>query len=146
MRRSTCQWKIRSGRAWGDTPKGTNRAQMQIFADSRRFSLILAFSWKAKHLGNADFRRKPQILAGKPQKTAGTLRKPQIGVCPLRFVPLKRRPKKGFQWNGGRHSVNEGFGKDFYRKGKVWAIQWTVGHWKLKSCCPHPLPENQLFF
>ena len=29
----------------------------------------------------ADFRRKPL-------KTAGTRRKPQIGVCPLRFVPL----------------------------------------------------------
>ena len=28
----------------------------------------------------ADFRRKPQ-------KTAGTRSKPQIGVCPLRFVP-----------------------------------------------------------
>ena len=25
--------------------------------------------------------------------------------------------KKGFQWRGGRDSVNEGFGKDFYRKG-----------------------------
>ena len=25
--------------------------------------------------------------------------------------------KRGFQWKGGRDSVNEGFGKDFYRKG-----------------------------
>ena len=25
--------------------------------------------------------------------------------------------KRGFQWEGGRDSVNEGFGKDFYRKG-----------------------------
>ena len=28
---------------------------------------------------------------------------------------------------------------------EVWAIQWTAGLWKLKSCCPHPLPENQLW-
>ena len=31
--------------------------------------------WKTKHLGSADFRT----------KTAGTRRKLQIGVCPLRF-------------------------------------------------------------
>ena len=46
-------------------------------------------------------------------------------------------------------SQNEGFGKAFYREGRqfseeVPAIQWTAGLWKLKSCCPHPLPENQL--
>ena len=57
--------------------------------------------------------------------------------------------KKGlFSEKGGGNSVNEGFGKDFYRIGtfgeEVWAIQWTTGLWKLKSCCPHPLPENQL--
>ena len=23
-------------------------------------------------------------------------------------------------------------------------MQWTAGLWKLKICCPHPLPENQL--
>ena len=33
-----------SGRAQGDEPKGTNRAQTQIFADSRWFLQILAFS------------------------------------------------------------------------------------------------------
>ena len=56
--------------------------------------------------------------------------------------------KRVFQWKGGRQFRNEGFGKDFYRKGnsvkEVRAIQWTAGLWKLKSCCPHPLPENQL--
>ena len=26
------------------------------------------------------------------------------------------------------------------------AIQSTTGLWKLKSCCPHPLPKNQLLF
>ena len=44
-----------------------------MFADFRRFLQILKISWKTKHLGNADFRRKPQIFAGnrrKPQKTA----------------------------------------------------------------------------
>ena len=39
-------------------------------------------------------------------------------------------------------------GKDFYRKGQfseeVRAIQWTAGLRKLKSCCPNPLPKNQL--
>ena len=35
----------------------------------------------------ADFRRKPL-------KTAGTCRKPQIGVCPLRFVPLRAALKR----------------------------------------------------
>ena len=28
--------------------------------------------------------------------------------------------------------------------GEVRAIQWTAGLWKLKSCCPHPLPDNRL--
>ena len=32
-------------------------------------------------MGNAHFRREPQMFAG-------NRRKPQIGVCPLRFVPL----------------------------------------------------------
>ena len=27
---------------------------------------------------------------------------------------------------------------------EVRAIQWTAGFWKVKSCCPHPLPENRL--
>ena len=64
--------------------KGTNRAQTQIFADSRRFSLFprnKAFGKRRFSQKTADFRRNPQ-------KTAGTRRKPQIGVCPLRFVPL----------------------------------------------------------
>ena len=54
--------------------------------------------------------------------------------------------KKRFQWKGGRIQwmmclVRISTGK---------AIQWRVwGHspagiWKLKSCCPHPLPQNQL--
>ena len=50
--------------------KGTNlRGQTE---PKRRFSLIfadiLAFSWKTKHFGNADFRRKPQIFAGNRRK------------------------------------------------------------------------------
>ena len=56
-----------SGSASGDKPKGTNRALSQIFTDSCRF---LAF---------------PRKLL---QVFAGTCRKLQIGVCPLRFVPL----------------------------------------------------------
>ena len=27
---------------------------------------------------------------------------------------------------------------------EVRAIHWTAGLWKVKSCCPHPLPKNQL--
>ena len=55
--------------------------------------------------------------------------------------------KWGFQWKGGRDSVNEEFGKDFYRKQfseEVWAVQRTAGLWRCESCCPHPLPKNQL--
>ena len=74
--------------------KGTNlRGQTE---PKRRFSLILqilafffleneAFGKRGFSQKTADFRRKPQI-------TAGTRRTPQIGVCPLRFVPLKRGP------------------------------------------------------
>ena len=46
-------------------PRKRNIQETQIFAGNRRFS----------------FRRKPQ-------KTADFRREPQIGVCPLRFVPL----------------------------------------------------------
>ena len=69
--------------------KGTNlrgqtepkRRFSQIFADSRRFLENEAFGKSRFSQETADFRRKPQ-------KTAGTRSKPQIGVCPLRFVPL----------------------------------------------------------
>ena len=44
--------------------------------------------------------------------------------------------------------MNEGFGKDFYRKGN--SVK-SLGRFteppdsdKLKNCCPHPLPENHL--
>ena len=69
--------------------KGTNlRGQTEpkrrfslIFADSRLFQENKAYG-KRRFLQKAtDFRREPQIFAG-------TCRKPQIGVCPLRFVPL----------------------------------------------------------
>ena len=56
--------------------KGTNRAQTQIFTDSRLFLEI-------KHSGSADFRRKPQNFAGnrrKPQEPAENRS--------LAFVPL----------------------------------------------------------
>ena len=84
----------------GHKLKGTNRAQTQVFADSRRFSLILTVSWKTKHLGNAEFRRKLQIFAGnrrKPQEQqifAGKRRKPQEHAenRRLAFVPLGSSP------------------------------------------------------
>ena len=81
--------------------KGTNlRGQTEpkrrfSQTDSRRFSLILAFSWKTKHLGNADFRRKPQIFAGnsrKPQEPAENRR--------LAFVPLGSSPYARPYWKG----------------------------------------------
>ena len=84
--------------------QGTNRAQTQISADCRcRF---LAFSWKTKHLGSADFRRKPQ-------KTAGTRRKPQIGVCPFRFVPLSAAQSTHHQGFPGLHALLNYFGINF---------------------------------
>ena len=68
-----------------------NRARIKIFVAFRRFLQILAFSWKSKHLGNADFHTKLLIctyyLYMKLQQTAGTRRKPQIGVRPLTSVP-----------------------------------------------------------
>ena len=75
--------------------KGTNlRGQTEpkrrfslIFADSRRFLENEAFGKRRFSQETADFRRNPQ-------KTAGTCRKPQIGGCPLRFVPLSAPLKK----------------------------------------------------
>ena len=58
--------------------------------------------------------------------------------------------KKGvFSEKGGGNSVNGGFGKDFYRKGKSVKRSGPFSEppdsekWKVKSCCPHSLPENQ---
>ena len=65
----------------------TRRGQTE---PKRRFSLIFADSrllLETKHLGFTDFRRKPADFRRKPQRTAGTRRKPLIGVCPLGFVP-----------------------------------------------------------
>ena len=80
------------------TLKGTNlRGQTEpkrtfslIFADFCRFSFFLenkAFGKRRFSQKTADFRRKPQ-------ETAGTRRKLQIGVCPLRFVPLSAALKR----------------------------------------------------
>ena len=52
-----------------------------IFADSRPFLENKAFGKRRFSQKTIDFRRKPLIFAG-------NRRKPQIGVCPLRFVPL----------------------------------------------------------
>ena len=41
-----------------------------------------------KAFGKRRFSQKTADFRGKPQKTTGTRRKPQIGVRPLRFVPL----------------------------------------------------------
>ena len=58
--------------------------------------------------------------------------------------------KRGFQWKGARQSVNEGLWwrslQERQFSEEVWAIQWTAGLWKAKSCCSHPLPENQLLW
>ena len=73
--------------------KGTNlrgqtepkRRFLQIFADFCRFS---PFAREQSIWENADFRRKPLIFAGNRRKPQEPAEKPQIGVCPLRFVPL----------------------------------------------------------
>ena len=60
-------------------------------ADFRRFLLTFAvFSLllENKALGKRRFSRKTADFRGKPQIFSGTRRKPQIGVCPLRFAPL----------------------------------------------------------
>ena len=57
--------------------KGTNlRGQTE---PKCRFSLIFA-----EFADSADFRRKTADVGRKPQKTAGTRRKLQIGICPLK--------------------------------------------------------------
>ena len=47
---------------------------------------------------------------------------------------------------GGGNSVNQAFGEGLLQERQfseeVRPIHWTAGLWKLKSCCPHPLPEN----
>ena len=68
----------------------TNRAQTQIFEDSRRFSLIFAFSWKTTHLGNADFRRKPQISAGNRRKLQEPAENRRLAFVPLGSSPYAR--------------------------------------------------------
>ena len=73
--------------------KGTNlRGQTEL---KRRFSLILAdfcrfspFPRKRSILELQIFAENRRFSQRNPQKTAGTRRKPQIGVCPLTFVPL----------------------------------------------------------
>ena len=42
----------------------------------------------------------------------------------------------GIQWM--RNLIRISTGSEEIR-----AIQWTTGLWKLKSCCPHPIPEKQ---
>ena len=42
----------------------------------------------------------------------------------------------GIQWMRGLLRISAGKSAQ--------AIQWTAGLWKLKSCCPQPLPDNQL--
>ena len=55
---------------------------------------------------------------------------------------------RGFQWKGGRDSVNEGFGKDFYRKGNSvkrsgpFSELQDSENWKV--AVPQGLPKNQL--
>ena len=64
------------------------RRSSQIFADSCRFLESKAFAKRRFSQKTANFLRKPQ-------KTAGTRRRPQIGVRPLWFVPSSAAPKFG---------------------------------------------------
>ena len=55
--------------------------------------------------------------------------------------------KRDFQWKGGCNSVNQGFGKDSYRKvnsAKRFGPFTEPPDSENWSCCPHPLPGNQL--
>ena len=55
--------------------------------------------------------------------------------------------ERGFQWKGGRQfresGVWQGCLQERQLREEVRAIYWTAGLWKLKSCCPHPLPKNR---
>ena len=77
------------GRAEGDkpSPNADFRRFSQIFADSR-------LSLENKAFGKRRFSQETADFCRKPQKTAGTRRKPQIGVRPLRFVPLSAALRK----------------------------------------------------
>ena len=67
---------------------------------------------------------------------------------------LKGMRRSTFQWKKVFFSVKRGEAIQWMRglvriskrqfSEEVRAIQWTAGLWKFKSCCPHPLPENQL--
>ena len=60
-----------------------------------RFSLITADSRlcpekKTKHLGSADFSKKPQIFVGKCRKLQEPAENLRLVFVPLRFVPFSR--------------------------------------------------------
>ena len=69
--------------------KGTNlRGQTE---PKRRFSLMFAdsrFFVEKEASGKCRFSQKTADFRRKPQETEGIRRKPQIGVCPLGFIPL----------------------------------------------------------
>ena len=48
---------------------------------------------------------------------------------------------EAIQWNRGLVRI---YLRERQFSEEVRAIHWTAGLWKLKSCCPHPLPENRL--
>ena len=93
---------LRVGALRGTNLRGQTKPKRRFL---QRFSLIFGrfsclFLENKAFEKTADFRREPQ-------KTAGTRRKPQIGVCPLRFVPLtmesqtrvsKRAPREFRNW------------------------------------------------
>ena len=49
-----------------------------------------------------------------------------------------------FSEKGGGNSVNQGFGKDFYRRGNSVKRFGPFTEPPNSENCPHPLPENQL--
>ena len=68
----------------------------------------------------------------------------------MRRSTCQRQKKRVFSEKGGRQfsewGVWQGFVQERQFSEEVQAIQWTAGLWKAKSWCPHPLPENQLWF
>ena len=138
-----------SGRSEGDKLRLLWRGQIQIFC---RCSLICAADSRLSFTSRSLKKYQCSTEGQKRHQNSAPVLVIISGNSLVFSEPIfgKGMRRSTFQWKkgvfsekGGGNSVNQGFGKDFYRKGNS-AIHWTAGLWKLKSCCPHPLQRNQL--